>query len=72
MRCVVTGATGLVGANLAIELANQGYQVRCTRRRGWDTWRIGKFTCSCEQIGTLLSDCTLLSSRVIARRVSRL
>jgi dihydroflavonol-4-reductase len=32
MRATITGATGLVGANLAIELLGQGHQVRCTRR----------------------------------------
>lgn len=32
MRVVVTGASGLVGANLAIALKAQGHAVRCTRR----------------------------------------
>lgn len=32
MRTAVTGATGLVGSNLVIELLNQGHEVRGTRR----------------------------------------
>lgn len=32
MQAVITGATGLLGANLAIELLRQGHAVRCTRR----------------------------------------
>jgi len=32
MRAVVTGASGLLGGNLAIELARRGYAVRATRR----------------------------------------
>jgi dihydroflavonol-4-reductase len=34
MLAVVTGATGLLGGNLAIELLHQGYQVRALRRAG--------------------------------------
>ena len=34
MRFVVTGATGLVGANLALLLREAGHDVRCTRRAG--------------------------------------
>jgi dihydroflavonol-4-reductase len=34
MRAVITGASGLLGGNLAIELHRQGHQVRATRRRG--------------------------------------
>lgn len=33
MRAAVTGATGLLGSNLAIELLNQGFEVRCTYRK---------------------------------------
>lgn len=33
MQTVITGATGLVGANLAILLLEQGHKVRCTRRK---------------------------------------
>ncbi|HEX2570623.1 MAG TPA: NAD-dependent epimerase/dehydratase family protein [Polyangia bacterium] len=32
MKATITGATGLVGANLAVELLGQGHEVRCTRR----------------------------------------
>jgi dihydroflavonol-4-reductase len=32
MRATITGATGLVGSNLAIQLLEQGHDVRCTRR----------------------------------------
>ena len=32
MQVAITGATGLVGSNLAIELLNQGHTVRCTKR----------------------------------------
>jgi len=32
MRTVVTGASGLLGSNLAIELLCQGHSVRATRR----------------------------------------
>ena len=32
MRTVVTGATGLLGANLAAALVNEGHEVVCTRR----------------------------------------
>lgn len=32
MRCVVTGATGLVGGNLAVELIKAGHEVAATRR----------------------------------------
>lgn len=32
MRAAVTGATGLLGSNLAIELIDQGHEVRATRR----------------------------------------
>src|SRR5687768_9909141 len=32
MRAVVTGATGLLGGNLAVELHRQGHEVRATRR----------------------------------------
>jgi dihydroflavonol-4-reductase len=30
---VITGATGLLGSNLAIALLNEGYRVRCTKRK---------------------------------------
>lgn len=33
MQTVITGASGLVGANLAILLLEQGHKVRCTRRK---------------------------------------
>ncbi|MGH7438885.1 MAG: NAD-dependent epimerase/dehydratase family protein, partial [Polyangiaceae bacterium] len=32
MRTALTGATGLLGANLALELLRQGHSVRATRR----------------------------------------
>lgn len=32
MKIAITGATGLVGSNLALELIRQGHIVRCTRR----------------------------------------
>jgi len=32
MKVTITGATGLVGSNLALELIRQGHEVRCTRR----------------------------------------
>jgi dihydroflavonol-4-reductase len=32
MRAVITGATGLVGSNLAIQLLELGHEVRCTKR----------------------------------------
>ena len=32
MQAAITGASGLLGANLAIELLRQGVAVRCTRR----------------------------------------
>ncbi|MCB9761169.1 MAG: NAD-dependent epimerase/dehydratase family protein [Alphaproteobacteria bacterium] len=32
MKAAITGATGLVGANLAVALAERGHVVRCTRR----------------------------------------
>lgn len=32
MRAIITGATGLVGSNLAIALLEQGHEVRCTAR----------------------------------------
>jgi dihydroflavonol-4-reductase len=32
MKATITGATGLVGSNLAIELLGQGHKVQCTRR----------------------------------------
>ena len=31
-KTVITGATGLLGGNLAVELARQGHEVRATRR----------------------------------------
>ncbi len=34
MRAVITGATGFLGGNLAIELLERGVRVRCTRRKG--------------------------------------
>lgn len=33
MRAAITGATGLVGSNLAVLLCEQGVEVRCTHRR---------------------------------------
>ena len=33
-RAVITGASGLVGSNLAVELLRQGHTVRATRRSG--------------------------------------
>jgi dihydroflavonol-4-reductase len=33
MKLAITGATGLLGANLAIALLQRGHEVRCTRRR---------------------------------------
>jgi dihydroflavonol-4-reductase len=36
-RAVVTGASGLLGANLAVALHEAGYALRCTRRAGSQT-----------------------------------
>jgi dihydroflavonol-4-reductase len=33
MKLAITGATGLLGANLAVALLQRGHEVRCTRRR---------------------------------------
>lgn len=37
MKIAVTGATGLVGSNLAVLAVEQGHQVRCTHRKGAKT-----------------------------------
>lgn len=34
MKATITGASGLVGSNLAIELIKNGHQVQCTKRKG--------------------------------------
>jgi dihydroflavonol-4-reductase len=41
MRTAVTGATGLLGANLARELAGRGHGVRATRRASSDVSHLG-------------------------------
>ncbi len=43
MQAVITGATGLVGGNLAIQLIEQGHKVRCTRRRSSRTGHLAAF-----------------------------
>lgn len=43
MRTVVTGASGLLGSNLAIELLRQGHGVRATRRAGSRVQHLAEF-----------------------------
>ncbi len=40
MKVLVTGATGFIGGNLALELCRQGYQVRALVRPGSNTLTI--------------------------------
>ena len=39
----MTGATGMLGANLAIKLHNSGYAVRCLKRPESKTWHLRRF-----------------------------
>ena len=43
MLATITGATGLLGANLAIELLEQGHQVRATKRSTSKTAHLAEF-----------------------------
>lgn len=43
MRATITGASGLVGANLAIELIKLGHQVVCTKRRASNVKHLSSF-----------------------------
>ncbi len=43
MRCAITGATGLLGANLAIELLAQGHEVVATKRSSSKTAHLDAF-----------------------------
>jgi dihydroflavonol-4-reductase len=60
MLAVLTGATGLLGGNLAIALLQQGHQVRATKRNSSNTQHLSAF--DIEWLTAPLSDVEALTS----------
>ncbi len=48
MRCLVTGGSGFVGANLVCRLLHEGHEVHLLLRPEYEQWRLKKVLSSCE------------------------
>jgi UDP-glucose 4-epimerase len=44
MRCLVTGASGFIGANLCRRLLKDGHEVHALLRSGYSTWRLDEIS----------------------------